>query len=64
LLSVASCFQIQLAPLLIGDEAADALKSLQQNNKPFPDKIAYRTIAEAGPYTNLVPFSVQSMLYP
>ena len=31
---------------LIGDEAADALKSLQQSNSPFPDAVAYATIAE------------------
>ena len=31
---------------LIGDEAADALKALQQSNSPFPDAIAYVTIAE------------------
>jgi hypothetical protein len=38
---------------LIGDEAADALKALQQSNAPFPDGLAYRYIAEdlvhAGP---------------
>ena len=31
---------------LIGDEAADALKLLQNANKPFPDEIAWATIAE------------------
>ena len=33
-------------PDLIGDEAADALKSLQSANAPFPDEIAWRAIAE------------------
>ena len=33
-------------PDLIGDEAADALKSLQMTNAPFPDEIAWRAIAE------------------
>ena len=40
-------------PDLIGDEAANALKSLQMSNAPFPDDIAWRAIAEdlahAGP---------------
>ena len=33
-------------PDLIGDEAADALKSLQMSNAPFPDDVAWRAIAE------------------
>ena len=33
-------------PDLIGDEAADALKSLQMENAPFSDEIAWRAIAE------------------
>ena len=33
-------------PDLIGDEAADALKSLQMENAPFPDEIAWSAIAE------------------
>ena len=33
-------------PDLIGEEAADALKSLQMQNAPFPDDVAYGTIAE------------------
>ena len=33
-------------PDLIGEEAADALKSLQMQNAPFPDEVAWRTIAE------------------
>lgn len=31
---------------LIGDEAADALKSLQESNRPFDDQLAFKTIAE------------------
>ena len=31
---------------LIGDEAADALKALQQNNEAFEDAIAYRVVGE------------------
>ena len=31
---------------LIGEEAADALKSLQCENDPFPDDVAHRAIAE------------------
>ncbi len=33
-------------PDLIGEEAADALKSLQQSNEPFPNELAWRTIVE------------------
>ena len=35
-------------PDLIGEEAADALKSLQMDNEPFPDHLAFeaRTIAD------------------
>eukprot|EP00793_Prasinoderma_coloniale_P001226 PRCOL_00004998-RA len=31
---------------LIGDDAANALKKLQEQNKPFEDELAWRTIAE------------------
>ena len=33
-------------PDLIGEEAADELKLLQQSNEPFPDRLAWRTIVE------------------
>ena len=33
-------------PDLIGDEAADALKSLQGENTPFEDELAWRMLAE------------------
>jgi predicted unusual protein kinase regulating ubiquinone biosynthesis (AarF/ABC1/UbiB family) len=33
-------------PDLIGEEAADALKSLQQENEPFEDAIAFQTVVE------------------
>jgi len=33
-------------PDLIGEEAADALKSLQKSNEPFPNELAWRTIVE------------------
>ena len=33
-------------PDLIGEEAADELKLLQQSNEPFPNNLAWKTIAE------------------
>lgn len=33
-------------PDLIGEEAADALKLLQQSNEPFPNELAWETIVE------------------
>ena len=33
-------------PDLIGDEAADALKSLQMDNEPFPDHLAFEAITD------------------
>jgi len=33
-------------PDVVGEEAADAMKSLQSQNKPFPNSVAYRIILE------------------
>jgi predicted unusual protein kinase regulating ubiquinone biosynthesis (AarF/ABC1/UbiB family) len=45
---------------LIGEEAADALKSLQQENEPFEDAIAFQTVVEdlghLGPLAENHPF--------
>ncbi|CAL6407773.1 unnamed protein product [Bathycoccus prasinos] len=47
-------------PDLIGEEAADALKSLQQENEPFEDAIAFQTVVEdlghLGPLAENHPF--------
>ena len=47
-------------PDLIGEEAADALKSLQQENVPFEDAIAFQTVVEdlghLGPLAENHPF--------